>query len=190
MKNIEFIENKLLELFKQYSIFLNSYKKDHLISNAIKVCEMNDKIYTFTYEITLPYFKIIYLIWSQFIDKLIANYELVNCLKFFDLIFNMKLYVITLEAYNKNEKRLSSDEKLLHYSLIDIELIKVTKYKNILEVSLNKLTTYEKSLLETKYAESINTIDYIYNDLIKNNANNPVCISNTNNLLKLHNFKK
>lgn len=188
MSNVEFIENKLLDLFKQYSEFLNSYDKDNLDSNANKVCEMNDKIYTFTNEVTLPYFKIIYSIWSKFIDKLIANYELINCLKFVDLIFNMKLYVVTLEVFNKNKNRLSVDEKLLHCSLIDIELIKITKYKNILQTSLNKLTSREKSLLEEKYTESINTIDFIYNDLIINNKDNLQSISNANNLLKMHNL--
>ena len=184
MLNYNNVEKKLFELFKQYINFINYSLADTTsqslyTQNDYKSDNINVLLCDFTGNILIPNFKIIYLNWLNFINKLLLNnINVIDCFTFLNLLFNTNLYSIIFSVYNQNKLQLSNDEKMIHYFLIEIEIIKINKLQKYNDI---KLLNNDIKLLNN---DIIYNIKYIYNNLSTNNNDNLLCISMVNNLLQ------
>jgi hypothetical protein len=156
---MEEIKQRLHDYYQEYNKLQYLDLEGNLELNQLIVDNFNNLI--------IPHIGTIVELLDEFIREYLAkapnNYEILNWV---DIISNSHIYDLVINTMKNNLNNLDEEDKLIHYIIIKIEMIKLKIYSELFEKnqSNDKLVI----VLNYKIKESKEMISYYYSDLVDN----------------------
>lgn len=118
-------------------------------------------------NLIIPNIGIIVEIFDEFIRENLAktpnNFAIFNWV---DIIFNPQIYDLVVSTMKNNLDNLDEDDKLIHYLIIKIEIIKMKIYLDLLES--NKSNDKLVIIFNSNIKDCKRIINLLYGDLVEN----------------------
>lgn len=148
---------------EELSNYYNEYVKlQHLGTNNQ---EFRELILNNFNDLIIPNIRAIVELLEDFINEELvkSNYDL-TIANWIQHVFNSSIYQLSLKVMKEHLDELTDDDKLLHYYIVKVELLKIKLFKELYKRCNNEI----KQNFDDLITVSKNTINTFYEDLIFN----------------------